>query len=238
MPTNLLKSIALWSVFKGLRLPQTSIERVNELSFLKALLTDLNIGCVLDVGANRGQFAGELRAIGYRGLILSFEPVRSEFLIMKEHFKSDAEWRGYQIALGSKEQTLSMSVPRLTVLSSLLEPLTQEKDTRVESVEVKRLDELLPSLLKDLDPGGIFLKMDTQGYDLEVFRGASNCMSRICGIQSELSIQPLYKNMPHYLEALQEYEKAGFDLHNLSVVSRTDAGSLLELNCFMRRTAC
>lgn len=238
MSSNPFKSLVLWGISKGLHLPQVPIERVNELSSLKALLVDLNIDCVLDVGANRGQFARELRGIGYQGLILSFEPVLSEFQFMENHFNGDPNWRGYQIALGSKEQTLSINVPRLTVFSSLLESTTPEKDTKEELVQVKRLDALLPTLLKDVVPNGIFLKMDTQGYDLEVFRGATSCLSRICGLQSELSIQPIYNAMPHYLEALQLYESAGFDLHNISVVSRTDQGSLVELNCFMRRRGC
>lgn len=76
--------------------------------------------------------------------------------------------------------------------------------------------------------------MDTQGYDLEVFRGASGCMEHICGVQSELSLRPLYKGMPHYLEALAAYEAAGFELFNLSVVTRLGDGALVELNCFMR----
>ena len=77
--------------------------------------------------------------------------------------------------------------------------------------------------------------MDTQGYDVEVFRGASGCIADVQGIQSELSVQPMYVGMPHYLEALTIYEAAGFDLYNLSVVNRMRDGGLLELNCFMKR---
>ena len=77
--------------------------------------------------------------------------------------------------------------------------------------------------------------MDTQGYDVEVFRGASGCIGDVRGLQSELSVQPMYQGMPHYVEALDVYRTAGFDLHNLSVVNRTADGGFVELNCFMRR---
>ena len=107
---------------------------------------------------------------------------------------------------------------------------------RSESVVVKRLDDVLPPLAEKFGISRVFLKMDTQGYDLEVFKGAFGCLGMIQGIQSELSVKPLYKNMPHYLEALSAYESAGFDLYNLSVVNRFAGGGLLELNCFMRRT--
>ncbi|CAN5730473.1 FkbM family methyltransferase [soil metagenome] len=235
MSQNLLKSIAVWSVSKGLRLPQAHWDRVTELGFLSDLLAQLKIDCVLDVGANRGQFAAELRGIGFTGRIISFEPIASEFQAMREHFQGDQAWSGHQMALGSTEQMMSITVPKLTVMSSLLESDYAGKDARKEQVAVRRLDQLLPSLLPDFEHQRLFLKMDTQGFDLEVFKGAAGCLHRVQGIQSELSVQPLYKNMPHYLEVLQCYEGAGFDLHNLSVVNRVENGGLLELNCFMRR---
>lgn len=232
---NFLKSGVLWSIAKGLHLPQSQLDRVNELSFLKMLLGQLEIDCVLDVGANRGQFAEELRGIGYRGQIVSFEPIASEFLVMKTQRQDDRQWTGYSMALGSKEETMSITIPKLTVMSSLLEFASAEKHARVEQIEVRRLDTLFPDLQQKLGFSRPFLKMDTQGYDLEVFRGAAGCIGQIRGMQSELSVRPLYKNMPHYLEALKAYEQEGFDLYNLSVVNRISNGGLLELNCFMRR---
>lgn len=231
------KSLVLWGIAKGLRLPQPHLDRIAELTLLKSLLQQLEIGCVLDVGANRGQFAGELRAIGYSGFILSFEPLRTEFLAMQARFKDDARWQGYQLALGRANESKIISVPRLTVMSSFLEPLHGQADSTRETVEVRRLDELLSSMAPRPELSRLFLKMDTQGYDLEVFRGATGLLDRIQGIQSELSVQPLYRGMPHYLEALGVYETAGFDLFNLSVVNRIRTGGLLEMNCFMRRAS-
>lgn len=233
----MLKSIALKSVSKGWHLPQNPVERLNELHFLRELLEHLHIDCVLDVGANRGQFASELRGIGFRGQILSFEPISTEFQAMRARFANDARWRGHQFALGSEEKTLSIHIPKLTVMSSLLDSATDEKTLREEQVQVKRLDALLPGLMKEFGVSRPFLKMDTQGYDLEVFKGAAGCMDAIQGLQSELSVQALYKNMPHYTEALATYEAAGFLLYNLSTVNRTEDGGLLEMNCFMRRRA-
>lgn len=235
MSQSLLKSIAVWAISNGLRLPQLPLDRVNELAFLRDLLLRLKIDCVLDVGANRGQFASELRGIGYDGRIISFEPISGEFLALKDHFNGDLKWSGHQIALGNKEETKSINIPKLTVMSSLLESRFAENGVRKELVTVRRLDNILPTLLNGAESSRIFLKMDTQGFDLEVFKGASDCIQTIHGIQSELSVQPLYENMPHYLEALEAYEAAGFALHNLSVVNRTANGGLLELNCFMRR---
>ena len=208
-----------------------------ELSYLRQLLTQLQVDCVLDVGANVGQFACELRGIGYRGQIVSFEPITSVFSALQRSFAGDPKWRGFHMALGAKEDSMTITIPKLTVMSSLLESGESEDGARKESVAVKRLDQILPALKQEIGVSRVFLKMDTQGYDLEVFKGAAGCIDGILGIQSELSVQPLYKNMPHYLESLDTYEQAGFELYNLSVVNRVESGGLLELNCFMRRRA-
>ena len=66
----------------------------------------------------------------------------------------------------------------------------------------------------------MFLKVDTQGYDVEVIKGAGERIAEIRGLLSELSVIPIYQNMPHYLDALRFYEELGFRLHSLHVVSR------------------
>ena len=236
--SNLIKSLALRAIARGVSLPEAQVDRASELVFLRGLLRRLAIDCVLDVGANRGQFATELRAIGFDGYIVSFEPIASEFGVMADHFRGDRKWIGRRIALGAVATQMTVNVPHLTVMSSLLESIApEEHGVRHETVDVQRLDQVLDELIKETGCTRIFLKMDTQGYDLEVFSGASGCVERILGLQSELSIRPLYKGMPHYLEALQRYENAGYRLFNLSVVNRVATGALLELNCFMERDA-
>lgn len=236
MGQNVAKGFALWGISKGLGLPHGAIDRVSELMFLRRLLDQLQIDCVLDVGANQGQFASELRGIGYSGLIVSFEPVQEEFRILRERFRADPGWRGFSLALGSSSESKEIVISRLGVMNSLLEPINRRDVVRREMIEVRRLDSVLESELRDVQSSRIFLKMDTQGYDLEVFSGATGALDRVLGLQSELSVKPLYEGMPHYIQSLETYQSAGFDLYNLSVVNRIETGGLLELNCFMRRS--
>jgi FkbM family methyltransferase len=233
---NFLKKRAISLVARGYSLPEIQVSRFQELVMLKQLLEALKINCVLDVGANDGQYVRELRGIGYRGQIISFEPVGREFLLLSESLQGDPNWRGHHIALGSRDMTATMHVPAESVMSSLLPPLRTFPGTQMEEVEVRRLDALLPTLIEEIANPRIFLKMDTQGYDLEVFRGAECCHNMILGLQSEISVHPLYDGMPHYLDSLKEYESAGFELYNLSLVTRTKSRNLRELNCFMRRS--
>lgn len=234
MPKNLMKSMAVWSISQGLKLPYAHLDRMSELNYLRLLLHDMSVDCVLDVGANIGQFATELRGIGYQGHIVSFEPVGSVFQALSANFAGDVRWKGYNMALGRVDSEMTIHVPRLTVMSSLLASTQDEPGMREEVVQVRTLDGLLPQVKAELGVSRVLLKMDTQGYDLEVFRGAQGCLDDICGIQSELSVQPLYQGMPHYIESLQAYESAGYDLYNLAVVNRIESGGLLELNCLMR----
>jgi len=234
MISTLMKAVALRGVALGIKAPEAQIDRFVEMCHLRRLLSILDINCVLDVGANRGQFAEELRSIGYAGRIVSFEPLPQEFAHLSGRFAHDDNWKGFQLALGSEDRTMNINVQRLSVLSSLLDPIEEGASVASHEVSVRRLDALFPSLVVGIEPR-VFLKMDTQGYDVEVFNGASGCLGSVHGLQSELSVRPIYLGMPHYVQALEIYERAGFDLYNLSVVSRGGDGGLVEMNCFMSR---
>ena len=77
--------------------------------------------------------------------------------------------------------------------------------------------------------------MDTQGYDHEVFEGATGVLSSVFGLQSELSVIPFYLGTLSYLDSLELYRKAGFEMANFSAVTRSENCSTVELNCVMRR---
>jgi len=231
-----LKALAFAAIAAGVRPPETPIHRYLELLHLKRLLLRLDVNCVLDVGANRGQFASEIRGIGYHGRIVSFEPIRQEFLVLQKAFAGDEHWRGYQLALGQTNASSEMHVfDSRRGMHSLLAPVQRPPDVAMERVEIRSLDSLFPELIAGIPHPRVFLKMDTQGYDVEVFRGALGSLDYVVGLQSELSVRPLYHGMPHYLEALSIYEAAGFALFDLSVVTRAPGGALQELNCFMTR---
>jgi FkbM family methyltransferase len=235
MSRAFLKSLVLKAVSRGLKSPEGQFGRVVELIHLRDLLRELNVNCVLDVGANVGQFASELRGIGYRERIISFEPIQREFAAMSRRFANDQKWMGYQLALGSEEKIAKINVQARSDLSSFLNYARREPDVQCQEVEIKRLDNLFPQLLQDIPSPRVFLKMDTQGFDVEVFKGSRGCLDSVVGLQSELSVKPIYENMPHYLEALAFYEASGFEMYNVSVVSRMFGKGLVELNCFMKR---
>jgi Methyltransferase FkbM domain len=115
--------------------------------------------------------------------------------------------------------------------------LPQEKDLvqRTELIRSKRIDDVLDEVTQDPAAARMFLKMDTQGYDLEVLKGCVRWIDKISLLQSEISVAPLYDDMPHYTQALEHYESLGFSLMDLRVVNRANDGHIVEYDCLMAR---
>lgn len=183
--------------------------------------------CVLDVGANTGQFGRALRAAGYRGRIVSFEPDPAAYRRLARRARRDPDWRVEPFALGAADGTRVLHRAEGSVLSSLLPPSEfgrrWARPLRADAphpVAVRRLDGLYDELVAGLSGDRTFLKLDTQGYDLEAFRGAAGIHDRLVGLQSELSLLPLYDGMPRLPEQLAEYEAAGFETAGVFQVAR------------------
>ena len=214
------------------------LKAISQRQILSELLAELHIDCVVDVGANQGQYARLLRRLGFTGLILSFEPNADVFQVMQHAFAKDRAWQGFNSALGSSETQLDFNVFEESQISSFLpgSDLVHSKIVRTVKVPVRRMDVFLPQILPDWGNRRIFVKCDTQGFDLEVIRGAEGTLPRVYGMQSEIAVQSLYDGMPRYLEALSFYESLGFVLVDLWLNNRTVSGDALEYDCLMRRT--
>jgi Methyltransferase FkbM domain len=106
-----------------------------------------------------------------------------------------------------------------------------------ETVIVRRLDELLNETVDNLDRARIYLKMDTQGYDLEVFMGLGNIHEQVFALQSEVSVVPIYQEMPHLTDSILFFEQAGFDIAGMYPVSTEKSGlRVVEFDCLMVRS--
>jgi FkbM family methyltransferase len=210
---------------------------------LKMLLPQLAVDCVLDVGGHFGEFGALLREIGYRGEIVSFEPVPESFARLRQRCSADAKWRAFPLAIGSEDGKLPIHVTAGTEFASFLAPDSGAWDEyrdamrvqRTEVVPVRRLDAVLDEVLGG--PGGrrLFLKSDTQGYDLRVVEGAGERIRDVVGVQAELPVKPLYHGMPGFTEALAYLEGTGLELFGLYPVNHDGDGRVIEFDCVMRR---
>jgi FkbM family methyltransferase len=209
---------------------------------LPALFEMYGVNCVLDVGAHEGEYAQRLREGGYRGRIVSFEPVPRACAELERASADDPDWRIHQLALGREEATMTMNAVPGT-LSSLREPTEfgarrykRLRDPEPVEVQVRRLDGMLDEVLAGLESPRPYLKLDTQGFDLDVFAGAGDRIAEFVGMQSELPLMQIYEGMPRLPEALGVYEEAGFDVAAMYPVSRQGkTGRVLEFDCVMVR---
>jgi len=215
------------------------VETVAHRHLLRAVLDRLAVDCVIDVGAHHGEFAGSLRANGYAGDIVSFEPVAASFAQLQARAGVDPRWQTHRRALGREPGRARMHVARGTNFSSFLAPTRFSVEwfgtsavEREEEVEVARLD-ALPELAGAQRP---LLKIDTQGFDLEVLAGAEGLLDRIVALQVELSVRPLYEGAVAWRDALARLDELGFRPAHLAAVTRDDGLGIVELDCLLVRT--
>lgn len=209
---------------------------------LKTILDAYKVNLVLDVGANTGEFAQTLRRTGYKGKIFSFEPISSVYEVLKEKASQDQNWDTYNLALGRQNGEQLIHISDMTHFSSFLNSnsFCAEEFGKVsigikdETVAVARLDKVLSEAIENIDKMRIYLKMDTQGYDLEVFAGVGNLLPYIVALQSEVSVVPIYENMPHITDSISIFEKSGFILAGMYPVNTSSSTlEIIEFDCMM-----
>lgn len=210
------------------RLPGMAQKRVGE--FLAAeqvgwMLRATEVDLVLDVGANVGQYASALRRAGYAGRIVSFEPVAAPFAALSRAAAEDPLWDVRPFALGSEDGAAEINTTPGTMSSMLTASefgrgwSDKLEETRTETIEIRRLDSVFEEITAGR-PSRAYLKLDTQGFDLEVFRGARECLGSVVAMQSEVACLPIYDGMPRLPEQLTAYEQEGFETVGMYPVSR------------------
>jgi len=209
---------------------------------LRALLGHLKIDCVLDVGANVGQYHDFLRdKVLYDGAIVSFEPVRRQVDALRDRAHADSGWHIEGYALGARDGDMPINVMVSDQFSSFLQPDNSRMANydglntprHVENVTVRTLDVVMPVLQERLGFERPYLKLDTQGYDLEVLQGGRESLPDVRGLQSEASVIGIYKGMPGYMDTLRYLDERGFDVTGFYPVSRDSSLRLVEFDCVM-----
>jgi FkbM family methyltransferase len=164
---------------------------------LAALLKKEQINLILDIGANTGQFASEIREAEYDGRIISFEPLSSAHAELKNRASKDPRWIiADRTAIGARKDSIEIHVSANSVSSSILNMLSTHSDAAPESgymgtetVAVNPLD----SLFKAGPDDRVAMKIDVQGYERQVLEGARGVLASSLVVISEMSLVPLYE---------------------------------------------
>jgi FkbM family methyltransferase len=184
---------------------------------LVAVLERFEISCVLDVGANVGQYALMLREWGFGGRIVSFEPLPDAHATLLRRAAADPGWQiAPRMAIGDREGEIELEVSAESDMSSIL-PQTgllqrispSSRVLRRERVPMARLEDAAQPYLTSEDR--IILKIDTQGFEPQVLAGAGSLMARLCGLQLEMSLVPCYEGEVGFREMQGRLAAAGFE---------------------------
>jgi FkbM family methyltransferase len=187
-------------------------------------LNRFEVDLVFDIGANVGQFSSELRFFGYKGKIVSFEPLSKAHSELQRVSFGDSEWEIYsRCALGDHNGETEINIAGNSQSSSLLPMLDSHLSAAPhsayvgrESVPLLTLDSVAPEYLaKYKNP---FLKIDTQGFEWQVLGGAKNVLPHMRGVLLELSLIHLYEGEHLWREMIDHLESEGFILWALQQV--------------------
>ncbi|MFJ8313234.1 MULTISPECIES: FkbM family methyltransferase [unclassified Streptomyces] len=190
---------------------------------LVRLLRRYEIDLVLDVGAHRGDFGALLREAGYRGRIVSFEPLREPRAELRHRAALDDAWSVLPYALGDRSGSATLNISgHCGPASSFLPMLPRHRAAAPRTaytgdviVETRRLDELWEQVTA---PGErVFLKLDVQGYEAQVLGGAGEFADEICGVRLGAPLVPLFEGAPLFDELLAlARERLGLTLMSMT----------------------
>jgi FkbM family methyltransferase len=204
--STLAKTIAK-GLFRSLGLDVRRVHPFRVYEWLRAW----NIRTVLDIGANTGQFAKYMHGLLPEAFIYSFEPLPQCYDELLRTMAQVRQFRGLPFALSDVCGHVPMYHNRFSPSSSLLpmEELHQEafphtRETSVEHVEVRRLDDVAKGLTLVDD---VLVKIDVQGAELHVLRGADKTIARSSVLILETSFRPLYRGQPLF-DAIYNHVRA------------------------------
>jgi FkbM family methyltransferase len=227
------------SIFRRLGLEISFANKAaTEHNVLRSLFQRRSFNLVLDVGANAGQYGLKIRECGYRGPIISFEPLAGAHARLLATAGADPQWTvAARAALGAGPAKTRINVSANSVSSSLLgmtsrhlEVEPQSAYATTEEIDVVALDDCFERYAGNT--AGALLKIDAQGYEIEVLRGARHCLAeRIDVVQTELSLVELYENQVLMHEVCCYLKEFNFRLRDIIPgLKDVHDGQLLQLD--------
>jgi FkbM family methyltransferase len=216
-----------------------------EVFHLKKLFKYLKVDIVFDIGANQGQYARMLREkVGYKGIIVSVEPIPEMVIVLNEKSKDDILWHIEPLVVTDSEKDFEFHIMIDRECSSLSLPILSETNsyknqtTVVETIKVKGvtfeslLDKYTNKYSFTKNP---YLKLDTQGYDLQILKASAKKLEKLVAFQSELSVKRLYESSLHMEDVLKIYRNFGFDVSAFIPNNGGHFPDLIEIDCIMIR---
>ena len=166
---------------------------------------------IFDIGAYIGDVSLEFKSRFPNAEIFSFEPVSATFKIFAQNTKGIKDIKGHNFALGEKEETIEIPLFSEASINTLKQANYDNPAISSENIKVVRLDSFMADNgISHID----ILKVDVEGFELEVLRGAGEQLSKIRCIVTEVGyIRSNTKT--HFADMDKFLEDNGFELFNI-----------------------
>jgi len=199
------------------------------------------IRTIFDIGANTGEWAATIHEHFPEATIYAFEPLSNCFAKLSEKEKTIPNLIAFNFALGDtpgkvpiyrSSQASSSSLLPMSDLHKKAFPHTK-KLTR-EDVEVRTLDQMSKGLEIEKN---IFIKIDVQGFELNVLRGGKTMLNRARVLLVETSFHTLYDNQPLFDEVYSFLKTIGFRyMGDFESIKSPIDGAILQANAIFVNT--
>ena len=209
-----------------------------------ATLRNLQFSTLIDVGANRGQFALGVLAEHPNVRVISFEPLAAPaetFQRLVNVLELGDSVIIHRLAVGDSTETAEMHISKSDDSSSLLSigqqqvqtfPGTEEVSTAAVSVDT--LDNCLETTVLS---GPVLLKLDVQGAELRVLAGAASLLHFVDHVYVEVSFREFYEGQPLAGEIVSFLDASGFSLAAIGDVAMDSRGAALQADLLFSRNA-
>lgn len=222
-----------WPLLTNLLTNRRLLHELPRLTHHRRWLQTNGIRTVIDVGAYLGSFAYAMRMILPEAQIYSFEPLEANYRALIRNLAPRGRFRAFQTALGQQTGTIEFNQNEFSASSSALEMADLHRQAFPQTghqikvtVPLARLDDYLDQI--DLQPP-VLLKLDVQGYEAAVLRGAPHTLAQVDYLLCELSFAELYAGQPLFDDLYTMLADSGFRFAGSfdSLISPLD-GSILQ----------
>jgi len=237
---NSKKILKLFRVIKNISYLKTLIRcGVAPVDEHYKILNLLNCSFVVDVGANKGQFALVVRNCSPNARIVSFEPLEAPANKYLCVFKGDDKVRLCKVAIGSENSTKLIHVSKSDDSSSLL-PITTTQSELFPGTEEARTETIKVNVLEDhitadevVSPS--LLKIDVQGYELEVLNGSLRILNCFDYIYVECSFVELYEGQAFASSIIDFLQNKNFALCGVYNMSYDQSGKAIQADFLFKK---
>lgn len=224
----------IFHVLKGKVFSLTAFEMVNN---LKRSIPHLKT--IIDAGANSGQFSKAASYFFPEAKLDSFEPLPDMYPIIEKKFRNNPNITTHNVALGNENGTIKFNKNKYGHISSIMEISEenihypkQQNDLDQINVGIKRLDDIFPPQTIQRPA---LLKLDVQGYEMEVLKGGDETMKQIDYIVIEANMEQLYKGQASFTEMNKFLNGNGFELEAMLDFSLGSKNKYIEIDLLYKK---